>query len=293
MLGKKVLDLGGNAVLGFKQYFDLEAEKKSITVRSIGTAVKLVHLNQPTMVHQLSAYSPGVLGSPHMTNSSPERQGVMDIGALDLDEPENSLPSAGLTAPPHVLRPQDPVFLTLNQFPEHFITSTGGFVCAASIKILENDDREIRETWWAEIRDEIKSHARTVGCSHVVGYTETTSINDEVAFLFCSGTAVNIDLGVLQVSPLRANPAQEEYRAMSRNSISQLNSATGSTGNFEEDGVAIPAAPGSTKQGSKKDLYVEVGGTSGTKSEGDVLEKKKKKLGMDLYIIIFIIFRLF
>jgi hypothetical protein len=42
MLGKKVLDLGGNAVLGFKQYFDLEEEKKAITVRSIGTAVKLV-----------------------------------------------------------------------------------------------------------------------------------------------------------------------------------------------------------------------------------------------------------
>ena len=44
----------------------------------------------------------------------------------------------------------------------------------ASIKILDSDERDIREAWWSEVRDEIKSHARTVGCSYVIGYSETT-----------------------------------------------------------------------------------------------------------------------
>ncbi|KAJ3363981.1 hypothetical protein HDU91_002785 [Kappamyces sp. JEL0680] len=202
MLGKKVLELGGNAILGFKQYFDLESEKKSITVRSIGTAVKLIQANHPVVVQQLSAYSPGVL-KPASPSASPEKGTAQEGNGTalkeELLEDELSLPSPVLPITPHPLRPQDPVFLTLNQFPAHCIVSTGGFVCAASIKLLDGDERDPRELWWQEVRDEIKSHARTVACSHVIGYTETTSISDEIVFLYCSGTAVNLDMSVLQI----------------------------------------------------------------------------------------------
>lgn len=39
-MGKKVLEMNGNAVVGFKQYFDIESEERIITARAIGTAVR-------------------------------------------------------------------------------------------------------------------------------------------------------------------------------------------------------------------------------------------------------------
>lgn len=38
------------------------------------------------------------------------------------------------------------------------------------------DEPETRDAWWEEIRQEIKSHARALGCHAVVGYSESTSI---------------------------------------------------------------------------------------------------------------------
>lgn len=41
LIGKRVQELGGNAVVGFKQYFDLEQDNQTITARAIGTAVRI------------------------------------------------------------------------------------------------------------------------------------------------------------------------------------------------------------------------------------------------------------
>jgi hypothetical protein len=49
-LGKKVMELNGNAVIGYRQNFDLETELKAITARAIGTAVKLGLPDQSIMV---------------------------------------------------------------------------------------------------------------------------------------------------------------------------------------------------------------------------------------------------
>jgi hypothetical protein len=65
-------------------------------------------------------------------------------------------------------------------------------VCATSIKVLESDDN--RESFWTELRDEIKSHATKLNCNCVLGYTEQISIHDEVLLLYCSGTAAQLDL---------------------------------------------------------------------------------------------------
>jgi hypothetical protein len=87
-----------------------------------------------------------------------------------------------------------PMLITLDLFPPGAVIKTGGLVSATSIKLIDNDERAVREAWWAELREEIKAHARTLHCPFIVGYTETTSINEELAVLHCSGTAVCIDL---------------------------------------------------------------------------------------------------
>ena len=87
-------------------------------------------------------------------------------------------------------------FLTMSKYPSGFITQIGnssqkrfpflivcyqgGAVSARSVKLLERisnlEEPESRDTWWSEIRMEIRSHARALNCNAVLGYAETTSI---------------------------------------------------------------------------------------------------------------------
>ncbi|CAI5664340.1 unnamed protein product [Oreochromis niloticus] len=84
-------------------------------------------------------------------------------------------------------------FFTLTSFPPGFLLHVGGVVSARSVKLLDRihnpDEPETRDAWWEEIRQEIKSHARALGCHAVVGYSESTSICEEVCILSASGTA--------------------------------------------------------------------------------------------------------
>ena len=43
-------------------------------------------------------------------------------------------------------------------------------------KCYLSDEPETRDSWWREIRTEIRSHAKALGCHAVVGYSESTTI---------------------------------------------------------------------------------------------------------------------
>lgn len=53
-------------------------------------------------------------------------------------------------------------------------------------------DQETRVGWWEELRDEIKNHARTLCCSHIVGYSESCVIFGDVCILTAVGTAATV-----------------------------------------------------------------------------------------------------
>ncbi|XP_077639347.1 C2 domain-containing protein 5 isoform X18 [Lonchura striata] len=115
-------------------------------------------------------------------------------------------------------------FFTLTTFPPGFLLHVGGVVSARSVKLLDrihnpafvgimgntrsyklldwnsfnSDEPETRDAWWAEIRQEIKSHAKALGCHAVVGYSESTSICEEVCILSASGTAAVLNPRFLQ-----------------------------------------------------------------------------------------------
>ena len=68
---------------------------------------------------------------------------------------------------------------------------------ARSVKYLGNiaskmSDQETRDSWWNELREEIKAHAKILGCSHVIGYLEASTIHDDVAILSITGTAATV-----------------------------------------------------------------------------------------------------
>ena len=72
-------------------------------------------------------------------------------------------------------------FLTMTKYPPGFILHLGATVAARSVKLLERvenpDEPEMRDSWWNELRMEIRSHARALGSNVVLGYSELTTIS--------------------------------------------------------------------------------------------------------------------
>ena len=87
--------------------------------------------------------------------------------------------------------------LTMRDFDPTVRVRLGGLVTARSVKYLGNiaskmSDQETRDSWWNELREEIKAHAKILGCSHVIGYLEASTIHDDVAILSITGTAATV-----------------------------------------------------------------------------------------------------
>uniref|UniRef100_A0A8C2WEG8 C2 domain-containing protein 5 n=1 Tax=Cyclopterus lumpus TaxID=8103 RepID=A0A8C2WEG8_CYCLU len=214
-IGLKVLEMGGNAVVGYLQCFDLEGES-GLVVRAIGTACTLDKLSSGSAPNTNTHMSPLAHGcrsthnSPvHSACSSQRLSQNFSVSVPTLIfTGMGSGGSVGKEAGPlktllrqqtqtaleqRVQRLNEFPFFTLTSFPPGFLVHVGGVVSARSVKLLDRihnpDEPETRDAWWEEIRQEIKSHAKALGCHAVVGYSESTSICEEVCILSASGTA--------------------------------------------------------------------------------------------------------
>ncbi|XP_042908946.1 C2 domain-containing protein 5 isoform X4 [Parasteatoda tepidariorum] len=210
-IGLKALELGGNAVIGYHQCFDLEGES-GIVVRGIGTAVILtqnlsaaqyeVFRESPVLEEQVvpgtssptACHSPakGAISSAHRRSSDSDLSATPKGGSLG----DNSCGLRSVQRPAvaqESLSMLEYPFITMRQFPAGFIQHIGGVVSARSVKLLVQinnpDEPETRDAWWTELRKEIRSHIRALGCNVVLGYMETTNISDDICVLSASGTA--------------------------------------------------------------------------------------------------------
>nr|KAF6493914.1 C2 calcium dependent domain containing 5 [Rousettus aegyptiacus] len=240
-IGLKVLEMRGNAVVGYLQCFDLEGES-GLVVRAIGTACTLDKLSSPAaflptcnspskemkespLVHPPSHGCRSTHNSPIHTATGSRLTQNFSVSVPTLIYTGMGSGSAGKEGGPFkallrqqtqsALEQREFPFFTLTAFPPGFLVHVGGVVSARSVKLLDrihnpafvgimgntrsyklldwnsfnSDEPETRDAWWAEIRQEIKSHAKALGCHAVVGYSESTSICEEVCILSASGTA--------------------------------------------------------------------------------------------------------
>nr|XP_048288565.1 C2 domain-containing protein 5 isoform X10 [Myodes glareolus] len=258
-IGLKVLEMRGNAVVGYLQCFDLEGES-GLVVRAIGTACTLDKLsspaaflpacNSPSKEMKEIPFNEDPNPNPHSSGPStplknqtysfsPSKSYSRQSSSSDTDlslTPKTGMGSgsAGKEGGPFkallrqqtqsALEQREFPFLTLTAFPPGLLVHVGGVVSARSVKLLDrihnpafvgimgntrsyklldwnsfnSDEPETRDAWWAEIRQEIKSHAKALGCHAVVGYSESTSICEEVCILSASGTAAVLNPRFLQ-----------------------------------------------------------------------------------------------
>jgi hypothetical protein len=225
---KKVLEMGGNAVLGYYQSFDMEGDS-GIVARTYGTCV-LIEKNREQHHHYLfnassrmkhSITNGGI--SDHRRDATGfddkeggrnpvvgdskggDRQddgggsdGEVSEGGKMIIKNKHHLSEAAAAAARHRESEQDEVqLLTIKDFGRRVRVRIGGLVTARSVKYLGKlasklSDQETRDGWWQELRDEIRSHARTLCCSHVIGYSEASTIHDDVCVLSLTGTAATV-----------------------------------------------------------------------------------------------------
>ncbi|XP_051785982.1 C2 domain-containing protein 5 isoform X6 [Erpetoichthys calabaricus] len=238
-IGLKVLEMGGNAVVGYLQCFDLEGES-GLVVRAIGTACTLDKIsntsaaqlpacNSPSKEIKEAPFSEDPNPNTHSSGPStplknqtysfsPSKSYSRQSSSSDTDlslTPKTGMGSGGSAGKDgghlktllrqqtqSALEQREFPFFTLTSFPLGFLIHAGGVVSARSVKLLDRihnpDEPETRDAWWEEIRQEIKSHAKALGCHAVVGYSESTSICEEVCILSASGTAAVLNPKFLQ-----------------------------------------------------------------------------------------------
>ncbi|XP_046602005.1 uncharacterized protein LOC107220856 isoform X1 [Neodiprion lecontei] len=111
-IGLKALDLGGNAVIGYYQCFDLEGES-GIVARGIGTAVTLVKMHDSSSVpaENLTSEELALLGLPHkasfecleldesvpLLSHSPDRSQAASLSSLQTTKVSSKFPGYGKT----------------------------------------------------------------------------------------------------------------------------------------------------------------------------------------------------
>ncbi|XP_030572145.1 C2 domain-containing protein 5 isoform X2 [Drosophila novamexicana] len=145
-------------------------------------------------------------------------------------------------------------FLTMTKYPTGFILHLGATVAARSVKLLERvpnpDEPEVRDSWWTELRMEIRSHARSLGCNVVLGYMESTTISEDVCVLSATGTAAVINMvfkrSVSQTDIFAISKASNNVAAMS-NSLEEreANGSVSEAAASSKDGSSLATANGS------------------------------------------------
>ncbi|XP_056092031.1 C2 domain-containing protein 5 isoform X14 [Rhinichthys klamathensis goyatoka] len=282
-IGLKVLEMGGNAVVGYLQCFDLEGES-GLVVRAIGTACTLEKIStlpatatlpsnsspskdikEPVFGEEgpgvpLSSGPPTPLRAQTFSSFSPSKSYSRQSSSSDTElslTPKTGMGSggsAGKEAGPlkallrqqtqSALEQREYPFFTLTSFPPGFLLHLGGVVSARSVKLLDRihnpDEPETRDAWWEEIRQEIKSHTKALGCHAVVGYSESTSICEEVCILSASGTAAILSSRFMQDGPLETDHRLSRQPLVFSTGSERVDGDMGSTASLGFEEVAPP-----------------------------------------------------
>ncbi|CAI5738144.1 unnamed protein product [Hyaloperonospora brassicae] len=224
LVGKKALELGGNAVLAYKQFFDVEGDS-GLVARACGTAcyISVVGKNE-----EMNLAESGSIGQ-QKTHSEDGHDSAVDLDSDNIPVttgdsvnalvspryyPRNRVLFKSFKAPEafNISAHDEVQLITLKVFNPATRIRLAGIVSARSVKYLGKlatklADQETRDSWWLELREEIRAHAQSLQCLFVIGYTESCTIHDDVCVLSASGTAA------VMKNPLKDRPIQRDVTA--------------------------------------------------------------------------------
>ncbi|KRX62843.1 C2 domain-containing protein 5, partial [Trichinella sp. T9] len=228
-IGKKAAEMGGNAIIGYSQYFDFEGEL-GIVIRGNGTVVtleKCTACSTSLIKEKRERLSNSAGFEQHFQNvqkftpsrrySNPKHMQSRDHNIL---KSENICEkSAAIRL--YKLTTEYP-FLTVRSLPTELLVSLGGTVAAHSVKLLRGNEKpEDRHAWWRELRLEICGHMTALGCNAVIGYREDATIRDDICAMTVIGTAAVINFSLWPSSVLIHAEMGKFHRAVCAASFHQ------------------------------------------------------------------------
>ncbi|EFC40020.1 predicted protein [Naegleria gruberi] len=177
-MGKKVQEANDNIIFGYEECFDLEND--IIIVRGLGTRCKLSTKRLVEEIPQIA-----LPGTPPMNIIPLTDFASSPLAAASVDSPTNTFNGQS-----------DVKLITIKTLDSQHIKYMAGIVQARSVKLLSpdmklSDMQKERDGWWNELRAEIKENARSLGCTHVIGYSEQYELfsKGSVCILCAEGTA--------------------------------------------------------------------------------------------------------
>eukprot|EP00667_Euglena_gracilis_P001395 EG_transcript_1396 len=207
-LGRKVLEIGCNCVLGYNEQFDLE-RNNGIIIRAYGTACIISAVcpsdsskAQPTNV---------AISSPRPFAVDRQAKAYKLVPSLLLPGTKTQMRNL------HGVTRTDVQLMTLQSLGRHAIRRLGGCVSARAVKVItsarsKEELMQERDSWWLEIRDEIKMNARAMRCNAVIAYAECVALYEDLCILSASGTAALLESAALGFAMDEKKARKEEKR---------------------------------------------------------------------------------
>jgi uncharacterized protein YbjQ (UPF0145 family) len=201
--------LGCNCVLGYAEQFDLERHN-GIIIRGYGTAC-IISLVTPTGVTKAATQSVDAVSSPRTHPVDRLPKGYKAIPSLLLPGTKTQMRNL------HGVTRADVQLITLQSLPRYAIHRIGGCVAARAVKVItsartKEELMQERDSWWLELRDEMKMNARSMRCNAVIAYRETVALYQDLCILSASGTAAKLDSTTLGLSLDERKSRREERR---------------------------------------------------------------------------------
>lgn len=165
-------------------------------------------------------------------------------------------------------------FLSMAKYPAGFIVHLGATVSARSVKLLEKttekEELETRDSWFNELRMEIRGHAKSVGCNVILGYSESVTISDDVTVLSATGTAAVINLQYASDLPQGINAKDlllttsiEETLQLIEENVGKLIMTSTENGDSEKNGKMTTSSMMPSDEGNEGIMHSSNGGCGG------------------------------
>lgn len=195
LVARKTSEMGGNTVLSFRQKIDIESYTQTISVRGIGTAAHCEFIPVP-IPRDISNLEP-IHELENTSDLDPEISLDTNFRTSRKFEFESISNNFFTMRLPKTKRNSQLVELcTISRAPESSIIATAGIVASKSVRLMSEEVKEggclsaqSRDRWLGELRQDVRSHARSLGCNVVLGYSEAISIQDDIYVLYAEGTA--------------------------------------------------------------------------------------------------------
>lgn len=188
-MGRKALEMGGNSILSFHQWIDIEPYAQTITIRGLGTAA-IMRPPERGVESSSSSSSSSInsSSSPSHSHDPDDASSKTSIGPSSLSM--NGEPLVKLSSSKEI------VLSTITRVPPTSLVALGGVISTKSVRLMSEESEYgsalTRDKWLTELREEMKTHARSLGCNIVMGYREHISINDDLYLVYAEGTAARI-----------------------------------------------------------------------------------------------------